>query len=77
MPHKLDNIDHKKILCLSLKCLTVQAVSAKKGLIMYFVNSHGAFAQVFKMFREKHVPKPQMISSILFLPIGDHIEWYI
>ena len=27
----------------------VQAVSAKKGLIENFVNSHGAFVQVFKM----------------------------
>ena len=45
----------------------VQAVSAKKGLIVHFVNSHGAFAQVFKMLRERHVPRPQMISSIVIL----------
>ena len=51
----------------------VQVVSAKKGLIVHFVNSHGAFAQVFKMLTERHVPRPQMISSILILPIGGHI----
>ena len=45
--------------------LIVQAVNAQKDLIVHFVNSHGAFAQVFKMLRERHVPRPQMISSIL------------
>ena len=42
----------------------VQAVSAKKGLIVHFVNSQGAFAQVFKMLRERQGPRPQIISSI-------------
>ena len=48
-----------------------------KRKIMHFVNSQGAFVQVFKLLRERHVPRPQMISSILFLPIGGHIGWYI
>ena len=43
---------------LFMMCIIVQAVSAQKGLIVHFVNSQGAFAHVFKMLRERHVPKP-------------------
>ena len=32
---------------------------------MHFVNSHRAFAQVFEVVKERHVPRPQIISSIV------------